>query len=78
MLENCRRRPIVVDNEELFGEPVIAVHRSGNGSSDYPGYGSRFNTVQIELAHWLRTEHREDLVTLFTTMAEEFRASAIG
>lgn len=77
-LEHSRRTPIVVDNRELYGEPVIAVHRLGDGSSDYPGYGNSFNTVQIELAQWLRIGHREDLVTLLTAMAEEFRAFATG
>ncbi len=74
-LRNCRREPkIVVNdaNDALFGHPVIATHRWGDKSSEYAGYGPKFNTVQIELAHWLRTEHTEDLVNLFVSVAQEF------
>jgi len=76
-LVNCRRRPIVVDNQELFGEPVIATHRTGDENSSYRGYGRHFNTVQIELAHWLRTGHRDELVLLFTQLANEFPSLSV-
>lgn len=78
-LGNCQRQPKIVDNDPddgLYGHPVIATHRWGEDSSGYAGYGHHFNTVQIELAYWLRRCHREELVTLLTSIAEEFRTLA--
>jgi hypothetical protein len=71
-IKDARRIPIIVENQELFGEPVIARHRIGDWTTHYPGYGPNFNTVQIELAHWLRTEHLDSLIELFASIAQEF------
>jgi hypothetical protein len=74
-LRNCRRTPKIVDNDPhdlLFGHPVITTHRCGDAYSKYDGYGPNYNTVQVELAHWLRTEHTDDLVELLSRIASEF------
>lgn len=71
-IQNAHRVPIVVDNHELFGDPVIATHRIGDHPSKYKGYGTNFNSVQIEIAHWLREDHRDELVDFFTEVAESF------
>lgn len=78
-LANSPPEPKIVDNDPedaLYGHPVIATHRCGEKYSGYAGYGPKFNTVQVELAYWLRKKHREELVTLLTSIADEFRALA--
>jgi N-formylglutamate amidohydrolase len=63
-LGNSRRRPIIKDNYEWYGGPSIAFH--------HEKYGERFNTVQIELANWLRSEHGDDLVKLIVAVVGDF------
>lgn len=72
-LNHDHREPIVIDNDRgdaLYGHPVIATHR--NGYDGNPGYGSNYDTVQVELAHWLRNEHKKEIIELLTGVAKEF------
>lgn len=71
-LENDRREPIVVDNQELYGEPVIATHRLGDTASGYAGYGDNFNSVQIEIARRLRDSHSKELAEFFSELIASF------
>lgn len=71
-LRNGRLVPIIVDNQELFGEPVIASHRNGDQASGYAGYGHHFNSVQIEIARWLRDSHSDELVEFFAGLIKSF------
>jgi hypothetical protein len=80
-LSNGQQEPEIVDNDPndvLWGHPVISTHRRGDERSGYAGYGPKYNTVQIELAHWLRNEHKKEIIELLTRVAEEFREISVG
>lgn len=60
-------KPVIMandENEALYGHPVIAVHRQK--------YGHNYNAIQVELAHWIRENHRDSLVELLKRMVREF------
>ncbi len=56
------------------GDPSKSFHRHGDEASglDYPGYGSNFNTFQIEISRTLRENHREELTDMFADMIVDF------
>lgn len=66
------RQPIIVIDEELSGDPSIAHHAHGEPKTGYPGYGDKFNTIQIEIAHWLRVDYQPEIVELLATLAGDF------
>jgi hypothetical protein len=66
---------LVVALDRLFtGDQSKEYHKRGHPATGYPGYGWYFNTVQVELAYWLRRYHREGLVSMLTTLARGFAA----
>ncbi len=75
-LERADKTPVIETNTHWYGEPVIAVHRMGDEAWGYQGYGERFNTVQIELAHWLRTGFQKELIELLSGVAVDFGSYA--
>jgi len=67
-----RHQPIVVIDQVFVGDQSIAFHRQSDPETNYRGYGHQFHTVQIEIAYWLRKQHRSELVELFNTLVADF------
>jgi hypothetical protein len=67
----CRELIVAVDR--LFrGDQSKEFHSRGHPATGYPGYGPRFNTVQVEIAYWLREYHRGSLISMLATLARAF------
>ena len=78
-LENWARRvgaqgPRVVLDQRFIGDASKIVHRCGEASSRYLGYGPNFNTVQIEFAHWLRSRYRDEVIAALVAVGTAFES----
>lgn len=62
----------IVLNKSFIGDKSKAFHRVGDSSSRYDGYGSLFNTIQLEINHKWRKEHFKELVNIFSNVAAKF------
>lgn len=71
-------RPVVERDFELIGDRSKAFHRSGHRATAYAGYGSKFNTVQLEWARWLRDDHRKAVIEVLSSVVTEFDTSFAG
>lgn len=58
------RAPIVLSNRYLTGDSSKPVHCKT--------YGNQFNTIQMEIARWLREDHQPDLISMLSTMVQRF------
>ena len=67
------RKPMIVVNRKFSGDTSKQYHRKGDKRSSYHGYGLLLNTIQIEFAYWLRKEHRKEIVSLLTCIADKFQ-----
>jgi len=56
------------------GDPSKSVHRCGDQTSDlnYLGYGTNFNTFQIEISRTLREKHQTELIKIFSDIIMKF------
>jgi len=59
------------------GNSSIIRHREGNHSprSIYPGFGSKFNTFQIEISRTVREFQRDNLISNLSNIIKEFNSS---
>lgn len=64
----------VVLDGHFVGDASKAVHRCGEASSKYLGYGPNFNTVQIEFAHWLRRNYRDEVIAALVAVGTAFES----
>ena len=76
-LENWARRVgdrvcRVVLDQRFVGDASKVVHRCGEPSSSYAGYGPNFNTVQIEFAYWLRRRYRDEVIAALGAIGTAF------
>ena len=67
------REPKVVLDHTFVGDRSKVVHRLGEPESSYDGYGSNFNTVQIEFASWLRRSQRARVVDALIRIGNAFQ-----
>lgn len=65
----------MVLDQRFVGDSSKVVHRCGDVLSGYKGYGSNFNTIQIEFAHWLRRGHRDVVVGALVAVGIAFETS---
>ncbi len=65
--------PAIVLDEHFIGDSSKEAHRHGDQNSLYSGYGENFNTVQIECAHWLRTNHPQEIIDTLCQIIGHFR-----
>lgn len=72
------REPRIGVNVRLIGDPSKTVHRAGHDDSGYAGYGPDFNTVQLELASWLRRRHRARVTAALVEIVDAFRSHVDG
>ncbi len=56
------------------GDSSKDVHRNGDPSSSYRGYGENFNTFQVEINRNLRENHRERVIKAFAGIITEFNS----
>lgn len=58
------------------GNSSIIRHRKGSisPSSIYPGFGSKFNTFQIEISRTIREFQREDLISNLSNIIKDFNS----
>lgn len=68
--------PRVSVNRELSGDISKSYNRCGDSSNGFKGYGEGFNTIQIEIASWLRENHFEQLVQLVSNLVQRFNLIA--
>lgn len=68
-----RQQPEPVLDRCFPGDPSKSFHCGGTGRNSYPGYGENYNTVQIECAYWLRSNHRTELVDILCQVIGQFR-----
>jgi hypothetical protein len=61
-----------VDNEFPGKLAKIECHRKGDISSNYPGYGDLFNTIQVEINRDWRENGRTDLIKFFSDLILDF------
>ncbi len=54
------------------GNGSKSYHRYGDPHSAYPGYGERFNTIQLEICHEYRTDHQEKIVDFLCETVTSF------
>lgn len=73
----ARRVPRVGANQRFRGDESKAFHRLGDGEG-YPGYGLNFHTIQIEFAHWLRSEHRASVIDILSGVVVAFEQENDG
>ena len=64
----------VVLDRHFVGDASKIVHRCGEASSKYLGYGPNFNTVQIEFAHWLRHSYRDEVIAALVAVGTAFES----
>ncbi|OAT83671.1 hypothetical protein [Desulfotomaculum copahuensis] len=61
----------VIMDRYFVGNESKAFHRLGDGKR-YEGYGSNFNTAQVEVSLTLRKEYGESIIHLLSQLVEEF------
>jgi len=66
------KTPRLATNLVFVGDASKVVHRDGHPESGYVGYGSAFNTVQLEFANWLRSRHRNRIVEVLVDIGRAF------
>jgi len=56
------------------GDPSKSVHRCGDqiGDLNYLGYGTNFNTFQLEISRTLRQNHQKELIDIFSDIIIRF------
>lgn len=54
------------------GDPSKSVHRSGDGTSNYRGYGNHFHTIQIEINRTWRRDKQADIVNFLCLIINSF------
>jgi hypothetical protein len=65
-----------ITHDRVFpGDRSKTVHRNGDVDSGYPGFGTKFNTFQVEFARWLRQQHREEIAQVVAAVAESFASA---
>ncbi|RDW20730.1 hypothetical protein [Oceanobacillus chungangensis] len=64
-------------NRKFIGNPSISFHRVGD-KKDYQGYGSNFNTIQIEISKTIRKEYRFQIIKIFTETIKEFQEKFVN
>jgi len=72
---NFKPYPKIVADQIFVGDSSKTVHRCGDKVTGFPGYGPMFHTVQIEFAHWLRRQHRGDVVEALVLLGNRFAAA---
>jgi N-formylglutamate amidohydrolase len=65
--------PRVALNRRFRGDPVLEVHRHGDGSG-YGGFGTLHNTIQIEFSRTLREDRADDVARLLVELGRGFAA----
>ncbi len=66
----------IISNKRFIGDPSLAYHRCGcPGYPNYPGYGSNYNAVQLEISYTLRYAYREELTAVLSELVQEFHDS---
>lgn len=66
------RKPRIGIDEYFIGDTSKSYHRSGDPGTEYAGYGRNFNTVQVEIAKWLRRDHRGKVIYALCRTIEQF------
>jgi len=61
-------------DRRFSGDPSKSVHRCGDQTSDlnYLGYGTNFNTFQMEISRTLREKHQKELINIFSDIIIRF------
>ncbi|HBI05007.1 MAG TPA: hypothetical protein DDY49_13375 [Paenibacillaceae bacterium] len=62
----------IVFDEKFVGDPSLVFHRRGDGN-EYKGYGTKFHTFQLEIAHYLRENFHPVVVELLAHTISEFQ-----
>lgn len=63
-------------NERSSDSSALAHHRRGDGAA-YPGFGDRFHSARLEIAHWMRADpdSRDELTFLLAEIAGAFHGT---
>lgn len=62
-------------NRAFVGDPSLLCHRHGDPDprANYPGYGHRWNSVQLEISASLRREKAPEVILALAKLAQIFR-----
>lgn len=59
-------------NNIFKGDGSKVFHRRGDLTSNYSGYGEKFNTIQIEINREWRENKQEELINYFSNVIQDF------
>jgi len=64
--------PNIGVNNIFQGDPSKCYHRNGDPDSNYPGYGDKFHTIQIEICKQWRINNSETIINILTETITTF------
>jgi hypothetical protein len=68
----------IENNVELWGDNGKAFHRHGDRRNAYLGYGKNFNTIQLEIAAWIRESYQDEIADAIASTIKWVVSSQLG